>query len=440
MITPLPARCLPLAAALLVLAGCVGASTADREAGQAALAGRPTATTAQARDAVDFAALAASTGFVRPLPGLDPKGQAAFVRGKRLFEKNFTPEDGLGPTYNNVSCRSCHGLPATGGGSPELLTLVNGDTRGATTPLAKVGGPVLQDKAIAGIPIENMPLETRHVSRRITPPTFGMGLIEAVPTAAITAQLAADPEKQALGIRGRANWEFDQIGRFGWKSQKGDMIEFTQQASQFEMGLSSPGRPAEPFPNIPLQKLSGPSHLNNPTTPWVKHFFNTKTQEWQRPLAAPDLTQAMVEDLAAFQRYQAPPPVLAPDATARLGREIFRRAGCTSCHTPAFTTGRNALGVPAGLTVPLYSDLLVHEMGEPLDDGIIMGLATGTEWRTMPLWGLRYRKRYLHDGRTDDLAEAIRWHRHGEGAATVARFEALSDADRVALMRFLETL
>jgi CxxC motif-containing protein (DUF1111 family) len=90
--------------------------------------------------------------------------------------------------------------------------------------------------------------------------------------------------------------------------------------------------------------------------------------------------------------------------------------------------------------VALYSDLLVHDMGKPMDDGVIMGLATGTEWRTMPLWGLRYRKRFLHDGRTDDLDEAIRWHGHGEGAGSVARFEALSSAERQALRAFLAAI
>ena len=410
-----------LAACVLVVSGCARAQAADPAAG------------------ADPAA-AAAPGFVRPIPGLGKAELKAYARGKALFEKNFTPEDGLGPSYNNVSCRACHGLPATGGGSWEILTLVNGDTRGATTPLAQVGGPVIQDKTIAGIPLEAMPLEARHVSRRISPPTFGMGLMEAVPAAALTAQLADDPRKRELGVKGRANWEFDQIGRFGLKSQKGDMIEFTQQASQFEMGLSSPGRPAEPFPNIPLQKLERPSHLNNPATPWVKTFFETKTRQWGKAMAAPDLTQEDVEDLAAFQRYQAPPPALPLDAAARRGRGLFHTTGCASCHTPGFTTGPNAFGVPAGLEVPLYSDLLVHEMGEPMDDGLIMGLATGTEWRTAPLWGLRYRTRYLHDGRADDLEETIRWHRHGEAAAVVARFEALSGYEREALMAFLATL
>ncbi len=401
----------------LLAGGCAGAQAADQASGAAA--GR---------------------GFVRPIPGLDAKRLKAYEDGKKVFEKNFTPEDGLGPNYNNVSCRACHGMPATGGGSWEMLTMVNGAKDGGTTPLAKQGGPIVQDKSIAGIPIENMPVEARHVSRRISPPTFGMGLMEAVPAAAITAQLEASPMKRALGIKGRANWEFDQIGRFGWKAQKGDMVEFTQQASQFEMGLSSPGRPAEPFPNIPLQKLKAPSHLDNPATPWVKTFFEVKTTQWGRKQEEPDLTQKMVDDMAAFQRYQAPPPPLPLGASARRGRELFYDTGCTTCHTPGFTTGPNEFGVPAGLAVPVYSDMLVHDMGEPMDDGVIMGLATGTEWRTMPLWGLRYRTRFLHDGRTDDVAEAIGWHRHGEAAAVVARFEALSDGERAALMAFLAAL
>jgi CxxC motif-containing protein (DUF1111 family) len=367
--------------------------------------------------------------FVQPLPGLARDKLELYKRGRLLFDKTFSPAEGLGPLYNNTSCKACHGFPNSGGGSPELLVLIGAETDGVPRTLKEKGGPVISDHTLMGLALEQFPQDTKAISKRITPPTFGLGLLEAIPAADLTAQLAASPRKAELGIAGLANQDGGKLARFGWKAQTADMIQFTVTASNFEMGLSSPQRPYEFFPNMPPQQLASPAAYD--ANPAVKAFFDG------RPDRKPDLSQAQVEELAAFQRYQAPPPPLPETAQARLGREAFGRIGCAECHAPAFTTGPNAIGVPPGLAVPVYSDLLLHDMGDALGDGINwQGRATGNMWRTTPLWGLRYKQRLIHDGRTNSVEEAIQWH-GGEGAAAAAAYNQLDPVTRDALRAFL---
>lgn len=387
-------------------------------------------------------------GLVTPIAGLSSAQVAQFKRGRVLFERNWAPQEGLGPLFNDTSCVSCHGLPSAGGGSARMTTLVAGEKNGAQLTLVELGAPMIQDFAIRVVaedgtrmPLEQIPSEARYVSRRTSPPTFGDGLIEAIPEADILAQLEANPRKTELGIKGLANAEFHQIGRFGWKAQKGDLVEFTQQACQFELGLSTPGRPQEHFPNLPPQKLASPSHYGNPETPWVTAFFDQKVASG-RDMSAPDLTAEQVADLVAFQRFQAPPPRLPLTAEAAIGEKRFAEIGCALCHTPTMKTGPNPLGIAEGLEVGLYSDLLLHDMGEALSDGLIQGIAQGRHWKTTPLWGLRFRERFLHDGRASTLEEAIQAHGapDSEARKVVEAYQALPTTDREALKAFLKAL
>lgn len=373
--------------------------------------------------------------FVRPLEGLSKEHLEAYHRGRTLFDKNFTPAEGLGPLFNNTSCKACHGWPNSGGGSAELLTIIGAtDAGGAPRTLKEKGGPVISDHAIMGTPREQFPLGTQAISKRTSPPTFGTGLIEAIPADDITARLAASPRREALGIHGRTNVDGGALGRLGWKAQTADMLSFTVTASNFEMGLSSSQRPYEFFANMPPQQLASPAAY--PSVGFVKDYFDQRGEAGRKP----DLTDEQVKDLTAFQRYQAPPSPLPFTPQAKVGQASFERIGCAECHVPAMVTGANAIGIPAGVNVPLYSDLLLHDMGEALSDGIAwQGRAKGPDWRTVPLWGLRYKQRYMHDGRTNSLEEAIQLH-GGEGAQTVAGYNGLDAATREALRAFLLSL
>jgi len=113
------------------------------------------------------------------------------------------------------------------------------------------------------------------------------------------------------------------------------------------------------------------------------------------------------------------------------GGRLFISVGCAKCHVPALPAGDRE--------VTLYSDLLLHEMGPALDDKIVQGEATGRDWRTAPLAGLRLRGRYLHDGRATTLRDAILAH-GGEAEIVRDRFFDLSEANREAIYRFLGSL
>jgi CxxC motif-containing protein (DUF1111 family) len=128
------------------------------------------------------------------------------------------------------------------------------------------------------------------------------------------------------------------------------------------------------------------------------------------------------------------------------GKQAFYEMGCTSCHTPKYVTRRDAPNKAQSFQLIWpYSDFLLHDMGAGLADGQAVGDASGSEWRTAPLWGIGLTRRvnghtfFLHDGRARNLAEAILWH-GGEAQKVRDRFAAAGKAERDALIKFLESL
>jgi CxxC motif-containing protein (DUF1111 family) len=134
------------------------------------------------------------------------------------------------------------------------------------------------------------------------------------------------------------------------------------------------------------------------------------------------------------------------DPTVRRGEQLFATAGCTSCHVATLRTG-DLPGFPAvsQQTIHPYTDLLLHDMGPDLADGRPDFDASGSEWRTPPLWAIGLlpivseHTFLLHDGRARGFAEAILGH-GGEGSAAREAFRTMSADDRAALLRFLESL
>jgi CxxC motif-containing protein (DUF1111 family) len=155
----------------------------------------------------------------------------------------------------------------------------------------------------------------------------------------------------------------------------------------------------------------------------------------------------MLDDLTFFLSWSAPPARRhSGDAETQRGEALFRSAGCAACHRETLTTGENAR-YPAlsRLEIHPYTDLLLHDLGAGLADGRPDHEATGGDWRTPPLWGLGLAQaanptaRFLHDGRARTLTEAIVWHA-GEAQRSRDRFRAMNEADRAALLRFLDSL
>ncbi len=367
--------------------------------------------------------------FDAPIDGLSAAELAAFAEGDAQFGRPFAVTEGLGPIFNNVSCASCHS--GDGRGRPEnALTRFS---RGLDDLATDVGGPQLQDKAIPGAEAETVPAGVDR-SLRLPPPVFGVGLIEAIPEADILSHADAS-DADGDSISGRPNFvlppEFMAahlptgvrvLGRFSRKAQVSSILEQTVAAYHQDIGITTDLLPDE---NI------------NP-------LASVATQASDR-VADPELSAAAVRSVVAYLRMLAPPAPGPMTSTRARGRDVFGAIACASCHVPAFRTGPAAIPALANREVTLYSDLLLHDMGDGLADYRPDGQADGREWRTPPLWGLRVMREFLngqafllHDGRARSVADAIAAH-GGEAAAARDAFLALPEADRAALLDFVES-
>jgi len=380
----------------------------------------------------DLATEAAPDGdaFDTALPGLTADELTAFVRGDGEFERRFAPVTGLGPIFNNVSCASCHSADGRGRLSNSLQRIGSADN----DLLRAVGGPQIQDKAIIGAEAERLPAGV-SVSLRLPPPVFGVGLIDAIDEATILSH--ADPDdRDGDGISGRPNWVTpadyapnaptnaggQRIGRFGRKAQTASLLEQTVEAYHQDMGITSDFRPREnhnPLSTVPVDAADR--------------------------VVDPEIPPATVLAVVHYLRTLAPPHPGADTEPRRDGRALFASVGCTSCHVSTLTTGPNAIAALASKPVELYSDLLLHDMGDALADNRPDGNATGREWRTTPLWGLRIMRQFLdgqaflmHDGRARTVEEAILLHA-GEAKRSRDAFAALPPAQRSALIDFVES-
>jgi CxxC motif-containing protein (DUF1111 family) len=127
---------------------------------------------------------------------------------------------------------------------------------------------------------------------------------------------------------------------------------------------------------------------------------------------------------------------------------LFTSVGCALCHTPTLTTGNSTVAALQNKAANLYSDLIVHNMGPGLADDVNQGQARGDEFRTAPLWGLGQRIYFLHDGRTDDLLDAIRAHKSfgnlkfgpSEANGVINNFNGLRERDKQDILNFLRSL
>jgi CxxC motif-containing protein (DUF1111 family) len=345
---------------------------------------------------------------------LDSRYTAA--EGAALFAADFRPDRGLGPLFNATSCVTCHDEPVAGGMAKGIAgTVLRVGRLGPDgfDPLEGHGGPVARARSVVEFgetcPLApGIPPGANATSVRNAPPLFGLGLIETIPDAAILAE--AQRQDDAGSVRGRPNRVTDahgqpRVGRFGWKAQTGRLEEFVGDAFRTELGITNPV--------APLDLVVPP-----PGTSCAGHQPDTEDDG--------KLVRAVTAYISAL-----PAPAGRAEDTHREGARIFRRIGCAECHTPA-------LSGPSG-EVPLYSDLLLHDLGRALDDGIVQGEAQGRDWRTTPLWGLRLRGRFLHDARAESLGGAIAAH-GGEAAAAASHFRGLTEAEREALLEFLRNL
>ena len=398
-------------------------------------------------------------GFAQPISTLSAAELKLHLEGDGAFEAKFvtapaTVNPGLGPLFNNSSCRACHvrdgrGMPVNG----SLLMRVslppghsNIPTIGNAPPVPGLGNQI-QDHAVYGatpkatvavgwqekvatygdgsiynlrspqikitLP-DGQPLPQNILtSARVAPPIFGRGLLEAIDKTVILA-LADPTDRNNDGISGKANqvWDVQKnalvLGRFGLKANSPNLLQQNAAAYVNDMGVTNPLFP----------ESNGTSDIDLETLKSATFYTQT---------------------------LSVPARTMSDDANVQKGERLFMAANCAACHIAELKTGQHSVKVLAHQTIHPYTDLLVHNMGEGLADGRPDFAADGTEWRTAPLWGLGLTQTvlpysgYLHDGRARTLAEAILWH-GGEAEKSKESFRSMSDGDRSALISFLNSL
>jgi CxxC motif-containing protein (DUF1111 family) len=363
-----------------------------------------------------------------PLLRATPEELVRFQDGDALFDVTLREADGLGPLYIRASCGACHADDGRGPGLVRKMFVTEGDSA-ELLPHGNTERPY----AAAGAKSPLTPRDGRAVgvSRRFPPAVFARGYMEAV----------ADEEIERLGreaavrpgpIRGRIHrvryeseanprpgyrapkkGESGLIGRFGLKARIATVDEFSADALQGDMGITSPLRPAEP-PN--------PDGLADDLKQGV------------------DVDLETVNLLADYIRLLELPERPVP---SERGVELFRTALCATCHVPALKTrGDYPIRALAGIDAAVYTDFLLHDMGTGLADGVAEADAGPREWRTAPLIGLRFFPAFLHDGRAGTVEEAVLMHRStgSEASGSVERFLALAKADQRRLLAYVEAL
>ena len=444
-----------------------------------------------------------------PIVGLNADEErlfwAAWRRFKEIFSVSGTVEQGvgLGPTFNGNSCAQCHAQPAAGGSSssprsPQVRRVV---MQGQHLGLVADSNPQVELASLDRVPGENQKVPSfvvadgpirvprfvrnpdgtpdgevhgiytiagrtdapgcilpqpnfaeeiakNNVALRIPTPTFGGGLIEAVPDAALIENLSLTAsQRRTLGIGARFNRSVNDgtISRFGWKAQNKSLLIFAAESYNVEMGVTN-----ESFPN---ERSHVAGCLFNPL-PEDK----TKVQMPPNETYQPSQFASDVVNVAAFMRLSAPPTASTHTPSELNGRALFSQVGCALCHSATLEAGASTFTGMGHTTIHPYSDLALHHMGPGLADHISQGLAGGDEFRTAPLWGIGQRIFFLHDGRTTDLLMAITAHasakkncqaKHNsqaaeacssEANAVVQKFRALSTSEKQDILNFLRSL
>ena len=362
-----------------------------------------------------------------PLSGLTPVEFELFSIGLEDFLEVEDAEEGLGPAFNGTSCGGCHNVPAVGGIAP-VAELRAGmvDAHGHYSDFDPDAGSLFQ---LFSIPTHGcqvvIPAEANVIARRVPIPLFGAGLVEDIPDDTLLA--LADPlDLDRDGVSGRAAVVEDvatgdlRVGRFGWKSQHATLIAFGADAYRNEMGITS-----DLFPNEQSFGIS------------------PELMELCDPIPDPeDVKEAAtgrrgIDNFEAFMQFLAPIGRGPIDDQVRAGALVFDLIGCAACHVPSLQTGPSTNPLFDRQAVPLYSDLLLHDVGT--GDGIQQASAAPNEVRTPALWGLRFRRPLLHDGRAATAADALLAHGAEAGLARQG-FDDLDPVSRAALLAFLGSL
>jgi CxxC motif-containing protein (DUF1111 family) len=386
------------------------------------------------------------------MPSASAEQLATFERGRTVMASRFDLADGLGPTFNVSFCGACHEKPVFGGSAGLYRNFVlagrvttdgafffsesNGDAGGVMRVFdygeSAPARPVIPDT-------------TTVFAQRSAIPTFGMGLIAELSEEELLSR--SDPDDaDGDGISGRPNFDDSEegevfVGRFGRKAQTVSIEGFIRGPLFNHLGITTDPLSDVQRAALPVDSSSsgaarvvtipvGPPNITQPRGPHqaaAPSFSNSDDDG----IADPEMSSQDLFDLVSFVMLLAAPELDEPTEQSNRGRLLFHEVGCAACHAPRLEGPRGP--------IPAYSDFLLHNMGDALADGILMGEAQGDEFRTQPLWGLAGTGPYLHDGRAHTIDEAIRAH-GGEAQAANDAYAALTDAEREDVEAFLMSL
>jgi CxxC motif-containing protein (DUF1111 family) len=422
--------------------------------------------------------------FSFPLATLDDEERARFAIGNSFFRRNWveapastTARDGLGPHFIARSCGGCHvqdgrGAPPRGAEPPVALllrlSLPGIGAHGGVRPEPTYGDQ-FDNAAIAGVKPEGR-VTIRQLARpgrfkdgtpytlsqprygvadlgygpmakgvlispRIAPQMAGVGLLDAIPEAEILAN-AAEQAARPGPVKGQANRVWDmfteamRIGRFGWKANVATLAQQTAGAFAGDIGITSSKHPGDGCTAAQADCLAAPRGGHD---------------------GGPEIDDKTFGDVVFYESTLAPAARRgADDPQVRRGQRLFAQAQCDACHRPSYVTGPGPLAAfttakVSGQRIWPYTDLLLHDMGPGLADGRPDFAASGSQWKTPPLWGIGLiqgvngHQRLLHDGRARGTLEAVLWH-GGEAEASKQRVLGMDRAERAALVKFLESL
>jgi CxxC motif-containing protein (DUF1111 family) len=381
-------------------------------------------------------------------------------------------DDGVGPVMNEFACGRCHTNGAQGGAGEQIERRFGRVTNGIFHELPNEGGTLRQLMTLGTfsngtrtctVPLEREPADaTVHNVGRLTTPLFGLGLVDAMPDSFFTGLVAAEP----ANVRGTVNTaavlipnpvdRSQRIGtvrvaRFGWKAGISNLPTFAADAYKNEMGITT----QHCFQGTSITAFATESAPNGTAMPAGCDDLAPAQPAGNGVPAGTDdavgscaggLTELQedIQNFITFMTFLAPPERdLSDPAAANAGAVVFNNVGCNGCHvTTTFRTPNPAPnGVPGGFAFNPFSDFAVHDMGT-LGDGIGNEgdtVAVTRRMRTAPLWGIRFRNHLLHDGRTSDIATAIRAH-DGQGLTAAQAFGRLNATDQHNLIQFVRSL
>jgi CxxC motif-containing protein (DUF1111 family) len=373
-----------------------------------------------------------------PIPESSEEHLEAFERGEAVALRRFSRDAGLGPAFNVTFCAACHERPTPGGSAGLYRNFFIAGTRledgsfVAAQSAGEAAGVVRYyyygDEEFARPAIT----ETANVYAQRNPiPFFGVGLLAELSDEEILSREDPD-DSNGDGISGRANYDRGFVGRFGRKSQTVSIEGFIRGPLFNHLGITTDPLSEEQKAALPVDSSGGGTAQMAQPGPRFRQAAAPETSLVDEDgVDDPELSSDDLFDLVSYAMLLAAPELEELSEQGERGRAQFNALGCGDCHAPRLDGPRGPL--------PVYSDLLLHDMGAELADGLSPGLASGSEFRTQPLWGIAAVGPYLHDGRAETLEDAISMH-GGEGRASRDAAAEISEDEMADLVEFLLSL